>query len=547
MKMHLNTAALILSTGLLASGPAFSAELLTHHVPMAVLEHEAALVGHADPEMHMPLSVALPMRNQDELYKTLAAIYDPHSPQYKHYLTLAEFTQRFGPTQTDYSKTVNFFQSSGLEVKALSANRYIVDIDGPVSAIERVFHIRLNLYRHPTENRSFIAPDREPTLDFNVPVLHVTGLDNFTLPRPRLVGPREPEGGMRATGSGPGGNFIGSDMRAAYYGGSALRGAGQAVGLMEFEGIDKGDIGLYWNTVHQSLHVKIYGVATDGSLPVYCTKCDDSEQLLDIDYAISMAPGLSYLTFYVSANPVSILNAMATDTSILQFSTSWGWGENFATEDPIYKEMATQGQTFLTASGDSPTLSAAGPWPEEDANMTAVGGTDLVTKSAGGAYKSETAWSDSASGPSLDHSIEIEPYQLPFINASNKGSYTLRNVSDVSANANFDMYICATFQVKSVYTRDCQGGWGGTSFASPIWAGFIALANEAAEDDGNRPVGAINPIIYPNSSTSSLYSKMFHDVTHGKSGKYPAVEGYDLATGLGSPNGQGLINVLEAQ
>ena len=84
-------------------------------------------------------------------------------------------------------------------------------------------------------------------------------------------------------------------------------------------------------------------------------------------------------------------------------------------------------------------------------------------------------------------------------------------------------------------------------FASPIWAGFIALANEAAEHDGNRPVGAINPIIYPNSNTSSLYSQMFHDVTRGKSGKYPAVGGYDLATGLGSPNGQGLINVLEAQ
>jgi hypothetical protein len=164
MKMRLNAAALISSTvlltGLLASGPAFSAELLTHHVPMAVLEHEAALVGHADPDMHMPLSVALPMRNQDELDKTLAAIYDPHSPQYKHYLTLAEFTQRFGPTQADYSKAVNFFQSAGLEVKALSANRYIVDIDGPVY---RRSSLR-DRARLPHQAQSLSPPHREQKL-----------------------------------------------------------------------------------------------------------------------------------------------------------------------------------------------------------------------------------------------------------------------------------------------------------------------------------------------------------------------------------------------
>ena len=257
-----------------------------------------------------------------------------------------------------------------------------------------------------------------------------------------------------------------------------------------------------------------------------------------------MAPGLSQVKVYVSRNPVSVLNAMATDTSVLQFSTSWGWSENFATEDPIYKEMAVQGQTFLTASGDDSTLKASGPWPEEDANLTAVGGTDLVTEGPGKPYKSETGWRDSASGPSVDKSIVIPSWQDAWINPQNKGSTTLRNVSDVSANANFNMYICGTFKTKSGYKTECQGGWGGTSFSSPMWAGIVALANQQAVKDGTAKVGFVNPGLYGASSASSSYAKMFHDVIGGTSGKYTAVKGYDLVTGLGSPNGQGLINVL---
>ena len=123
------------------------------------------------------------------------------------------------------------------------------------------------------------------------------------------------------------------------------------------------------------------------------------------------------------------------------------------------------------------------------------------------------------------------------INSANKGSTTLRNSPDVSAEANNDFYACAD-------QGACQTGWGGTSFAAPMWAGFMALVNQQAAAGGAKTVGFINPLIYP-LGVSSGYGAAFHDITSGNNG-YPAVTGYDLATGWGSPNGAGLIKALAA-
>jgi len=249
-----------------------------------------------------------------------------------------------------------------------------------------------------------------------------------------------------------------------------------------------------------------------------------------------MAPGLTQEQIYVGKNAEDVLNRMASDNTSLQLSTSWGWSvKEFATDDPLFKEMAAQGQSFLTASGDYSSLKASGPWPEEDANLTAVGGTDLVTKSAGGAWSSETGWSGSAGGPSLDTAIKIESYQLPFINAANGGSKTLRNVPDIAAIADTDMYICAD--------GSCSGGNGGTSFASPIWTGFIALANQQAAAAGKPPVGFVNPTLYALAGGSN-YASTMHDIVKGTSGKFSCTPSYDLVTGLGSPDGPALINIL---
>jgi subtilase family serine protease len=239
---------------------------------------------------------------------------------------------------------------------------------------------------------------------------------------------------------------------------------------------------------------------------------------------------------YVASSPESVLNRMASDNTSAQLSTSWGWKENKAVDDPLFQEMAAQGQTFLTASGDYSTLRASGPWPEESAYVTAVGGTDLLTNGAGGSWASESGWADSAGGPSVDRTITIPSYQRPFINASNMGSTRLRNVPDIGGDANTVNYLCDSY--------GCSGGSGGTSFASPIWSGFIALANEQAASEGKPRIGFLNPLVYGIGGQAGTYAAAFHDTLGNTSGKYTAVAGYDLVAGLGSPNGQALVEAL---
>jgi kumamolisin len=511
---------------------ASAANLATPIVPSVVAQHQVTLAGAVDPSTPVRMQVVLPMRDLAGLRNLLdTQIYNRQSPLYHHYLSVAEFTRRFGPSGSDYNSAIAYFHAKGLSVTHTYPNRYMFQVEGRAADVERVLNVRLNYYKHPTEKRNFMAPDREPSLDLAVPVLSITGLNNFVLPYPKLV-----KGSPRlGTGSGPGGQYLGSDMRAAYYGTgkkAKLDGKGQSLGLMELEGYIPSDIPLYFSTFDQPLNVAVNGISVDGTA-VDCGNCDDGEQALDIEYSISMAPGMDQVQVYVASDPVAIEERMASDNTSKQLSTSWGYDENFKVEDPLYQEMASQGQSWFTASGDDVTLQRSGPWPEEDANIIAVGGTDLVTTGPGGAWKSEPGWADSASGPSTDPNITIESYQLPYINSKNGGSKTLRNVSDVSANADTDMEICAD--------GGCGGGAGGTSFSSPMWAGFAALANEQAAKEGKTTIGFINPTLYPEYKSDK---KMTHDVIGNKSGLYPAVKGYDLVGGLGSPKGTKTIKAL---
>ena len=530
--------AAVFVAGAWCSPSAASANALASvHVPDVVAAHRVSAVGAPDPAARMTLAVSLPQRDQAGLYALLRDLYDPASPRFRQYLSVPAFTERFGPTAGDYAVARAFFAARGLTVVGNAANRTLIDLEGPVTAVERVFHVTLGLYRHPTENRLFFATDREPTLDLAVPVLHVTGLDDYDLPRPRLkyrdLG--VPQANVGPTGSGPGGNFIGSDVRAAYVGNSALTGTGQSVGLMELAGYELSDVRTYFTSLNQKLRVPVLGISTDGA-PLGCRgTCDDGEQALDIEYAISMAPGLAQVQVYVGHSPEAVLNRMASDDTSAQLSTSWGWSvREYVTDHPIFLEMAAQGQTLLTASGDYSSLKASDPWPEEDVFITAVGGTDLKTVSPGGAWLDETGWAGSAGGPALSKTFPIASYQLRFVNSANEASKTRRNVPDIAGDANTDNYLCAD--------GGCGGGAGGTSFASPIWAGFVALANERAARLGLPPVGFINPLLYALGGRPN-YDSLFHDQVHGTSGVYSSTFSFDLVTGLGSPQ-PALIDAL---
>ena len=511
----------------------------TRHVRQEVISGKATFLNWLPATQSLRLNIALPLRNESELDDLLQELYDPQSPSFHQFLSVQEFTERFGPTEEDYAAVVRFAEQNGLTVTGTFPNRMVVNVMGSVADIESAFQVTMGLYQHPTEQRTFYSPDREPSPDVGVPLWHISGLDNFSIPHPASLR-RDAAAKPGQTGSGPSGYFLGSDMRAAYYGGTALTGKGQSVGLLEFAGYNIADVNAYFAKVGQTRTVAVNGVSTDGS-SLSCTKrCDDTEQALDIEVAISMAPGMSQVRVYVSdTSDVSIFNKMATDNISKSLSCSWGWSPADPTsDDPIFKEFAAQGQNLFAASGDSGAYGNRSRYvyPADDAYVTSVGGTDLTTSSAGGPWKSETAWSGSGGGISPNN-IAIPSYQKTagVITTANKGSKTLRNSPDVAAEANTDNYIC--------YDGTCEGGWGGTSFAAPRWAAFVALVNQQSVTNGHKTLGFINPAIYTIGLGSS-YSTAFHDITSGSNSTYSAVKGYDLVTGWGSPNGTGLINSL---
>jgi subtilase family serine protease len=528
--------------------------VLTRHVRAEVDPSATQAVGRLPHDLVMTLDLVLPLRDPDGLDRFLGEVHDPASPSYRQFLSVAEFTERFGPSQEDYDALVLFAQEHGFTISGGSRDGMDVQVKGPVAAIEAAFHLNMQTYQHPTEDRVFFAPDREPTVDLPFSLWHVSGLDNFSIPRPRLVkksdyalahGMSEDEVVSHATtGSGPSASFLGSDMRAAYYGGTALTGAGQNLGLLEFYGTDLADLTTYFTEAKQTNKVPVTLLSTDGTSTscLASAGCDDTEQTLDMTQALGMAPGLASLTVYIGSVDTAIISAMTTHSPLpASIGNSWGWTPaDPTTLDPFFTKMAAQGQTFFSASGDSSTWSTRNPaWPADDANQIAVGGTDLTTASAGGAWKSETAWVDSGGGISPDK-IAIPSFQKAAINSTNKGSTTLRNGPDVSANANFTFFVCAD------QTTCTANEFGGTSFAAPMWAGFMALLNQQRASAGKGTIGFISPDIYAENATAATYAADFHDITSGKSGSFSAVKGFDLVTGWGSPT-SGLITELAAQ
>jgi subtilase family serine protease len=534
------TAALFVMLGTVAQAQT----LMTRHVRQATASGEAKLLGTLPATQTMRLTLTLPLRNQAELDEFLKNLYEPGSPSYRQFLTVEQFTALFGPTQEDYDAVIHFAEANGLEVVGTSRNRLNVDVTGTVGAIERALHVNWGVYQHPTEARTFYAPDREPTPSLAVQLWHIGGLDNYSIPHPAGL-QRNAHGQLRSgatTGSGPSASFLGSDMRAAYYGGS-LTGSGQSLGLLEFAGTDLSDLDTYYSNVKQTNNVPITLLSTDGT-STSCVDsraggdCDDTEQTIDMTQALGMAPGLSSLVVYVGSGDQAIFNAMATASPLnAQLSSSWTWSPaDPNTDNPYFEEFATQGQNLFQAAGDSGAWTSSSEiYPADDVFLTSVGGTDLTTASAAGPWASETAWVDGGGGISPD-GFAIPSWQTAAASSCSSCSKTLRNGPDVSANANFTYYVCAD------QTTCTANEYGGTSFAAPLWAGYLALVNEQAKANGDSTLGFINPTLY-SLGASSGYDSDFHDITSGSNG-YSATVGYDLATGWGSPNGSGLLNAL---
>lgn len=531
-------------------------QILANSIP-AVLPHLSP-IGRLPEDSQMHLDIGLPLRNEAALDRLLQELYDPASPNYRHYLTPQQFADQFGPTKSDYETVENFFRSNGLAVTQEHQDRLALGVSGCVADVERVFHVTMRTYRHPTENRTFFSADAAPSLDLNIPLLHISGLDNFSLPRPHIVmeSPAQKRANIsHESGSGPGGTYLGNDFRAAYLPGVSLTGAGQTLGLLEFDAYYSNDITTYENDAGLPA-VTLTNVAVDGG--VSSPGSGDVEVSLDIEIALALAPGLSKIVVYEATNDSGswddLLATMADDTanSPNEFSCSWGAsspGTPDSTAEAIFMQMKAQGQSFFNASGDSDAFNNGIPFPSESTNITQVGGTTLTTTGPGGAWINETTWNwggtpggttSIGSSGGVSRNFSIPPWQQGISMVANLGSTTMRNVPDVAMTAD-NVFVVA----------DNGSGYyvGGTSCAAPAWAAFIALVNQQALAGGMPPVGFINPALYA-LGKSAAYPSDFNDIITGNNfwasstNEFPAVPGYDLCTGWGTPAGDDLIDAL---
>ncbi|HUD45995.1 MAG TPA: protease pro-enzyme activation domain-containing protein [Candidatus Baltobacteraceae bacterium] len=492
----------------------------------------------------MRLAIGLPLRNKAALTNLIDDLYNPASPRFHRYLTTGEFTGQFGPSIEDYQKVAAFLRSHGLKVTDTHPNRVVLDVSGAAADVEKTFHIHLRVYRHPTEQRNFFAPDTEPSVEADVPLLDVMGLDNYIIPHPLDLQRRATNEPVAASvtnyaeiGSGPNGLFIGRDFRTAYVPGVTNTGTGQYIGLVEFGPYWTNDIHTYEITAGLSTNIVISNIFLDGVTEPPAANTDAGEEAIDMEMCISMAPGATVL-YYGGEVVNDIYSRIASDNLAKQISCSFGFGIDSTTEQ-LYQEFVVQGQNFFVTSGDGGAYVGTINPPAAEPYITVVGGTRLFTDTPGGPWQQELTWLGSGGGVSTFYAIPN--YQQGINMAPLEGSGTMRNFPDVAMMADTVIFIAA---------NNTTGSVGGTSCSSPQWAGFYALANQQASILGEPPLGFFNPALYA-LGKSAKYTQCFHDITSGNTTNYSsgpkkffAATGYDLCTGWGSPTGSNLINAL---
>ncbi len=287
-------------------------------------------------------------------------------------------------------------------------------------------------------------------------------------------------------------------------------------------------------------------VSVDGGAPYNSTYANSNASLeatLDVETIVGLAPGTHlYMYLFPDLSSVHIedgYNQAVADNAVDVLNSSFGGCEKDDTAfDTATNQIATQaaakGITFAASSGDSGSAQCSNATgvsaPASGPEFVAVGGTTIKVNS-NGTYASETAWSGSGGGVSVEW--PTPSYQSGVAGASTAG----RNVPDIAFPA--DPATGTAFYFGSGgASANWNGPLGGTSWACPIYA---ALQTEINQRQGAR-AGFVNPRIYKAFANNGYNA--FHDVTSGSNGAFSAHTGFDDVTGIGSPKGYFLSGVL---
>jgi len=549
-KLLVPTVASLLSLTLyMSGGSTFAASpskvQLTKADPMAV--KHGTLVGHSSRNTVASLTIALQLRNSDKLDNFIASLNDPSSPNYKHYLTPEEFKNQYGATDETVDNVKNFLTSKGFEVQNVSPNNAFITISGTIGQMEDTFGITINNYKN-AKGEVYYSNDTAPSIpaEFSGVITDIEGLNNeghYTHPKinklltnPAAVTPN--------VGSGPAGGYTPAELKGAYdinpLASSGYTGAGQTVAVMELDGYKASNITTYSNN---------YGLGSPAPTNVYvdgysgAAGSGEVEVELDIEVINAIAPKAQVVVYEGPNTDQGLIDTyqkIANDNTAKSISVSWGIGEQHSSSatmnslHTIFQQFAAQGQSIFAAAGDNGAYDSGGKTlevdsPANDPYVTGVGGTHLNLSNS--TYSSESVWSNKTYGEGGGGGLS-KVYAMPSwqsgTGVQNSYSNGKRQVPDVSADAD----------PSTGYSIYSQGKWtvvGGTSAAAPLWAGIAALNNQYAAANGKANLGQANPTLYKAFNTTQLYPA-YHDVTTGTNLYYPATVGYDMASGIGTPD-----------
>jgi subtilase family serine protease len=521
----------------------------------------------ADTVVHRSISttfdVTLRASSDSALTTFIADLSNPASANYHRYLTTTQFARRFGARRATVAAVRSYFAGFGLRGGRLSKGRIVLHLSGSTTDIARAFATPLATVRRADGilAAQFTGPATLPA-SIARDVAGVAGLSTVTPPTPNLVKPHAipavttpttcPSAGSQS-GTTP--NSLGgytAIQQAQVYGlstawASGHTGVGQTIAAYELSAYDPADLAVYFNCY--GLNPSVTARSVDGG-PIGAY---DNEPTLDVEQAAVLAPGAAIEIYQgpnTSSGPTDVYQAIADDNTATIVTTSWGTCESdpsgdVAAEQPIFQQMAAQGQTIISAAGDNGSSDCHGITnnklavddPSSQPYVTGVGGLTVSNISP----LAQTVWNDgpnstqSGAGGGGRSALWSRPsWQVaPGINPAE----TKRLVPDLSTmgdpNSGFIEYFTGT--ASGICRRSCSGlGWGpigGTSIGAPILSAIVATA---AQTCAVSRLGFINPSLYAMASTG------FVDVTTGNNdlfgvGSYSAGPGYDMASGLGSP------------
>ncbi|NNN01615.1 MAG: hypothetical protein HKL86_07285 [Acidimicrobiaceae bacterium] len=521
----------------------------------------SSLIPRGDVVVKTPISasfdVALHQGNAAALNTFVASLSNPSSPNYRHFLTTSQFAQRFGASTSTIDAVRAYFASYGLNVGPISKGHILLHVSGSTTDIARAFAAPVSTVRR-SDGILVAALRSAATLPQSVAhdIVGVAGLSSVIAPSsnavvshaaPKVAYPQGcPSAGNSTSNVASTNNGYTLQQQARLYGlstqwTSGHTGAGQTIGVYELGGYNAADLSTYFSCYAISpsvTNVNVDGGPASGAI---------DEATLDIEEAAGLAPGAKIVVYQApnsGSGPTDAYQQMADDNTATIISTSWGTCEadpngSPSTEQPIFEQMAAQGQTVYSAAGDYGSSDCSGVVnnalavddPSSQPFVTGVGGLSVSSISP----LSQTVWFDKASSGAggggfsslwSRPSWQVAPGIAP--------TETMRMVPDLSAMADPSTGFIYYFTPGS---QSACSGWcsiGGTSIGSPLLSAMTAVA---AQSCGVSRLGFLNPTFYAMASTG------FIDVTTGANdlfgvGGYSAGVGYDMASGLGSPNPQ---------